>query len=137
MNQRPPTVMIDANALRLYIIIPKPMTETALCQRFKLFGPLKAVGMLNEKVSDTSSCPDNVKNAYVKFFKLTYAARVFDTCHPATNPSTPNPTKHCDYFWASKNNHRLPDAAPCASPRQALQKCVASPTGFAIVISPT
>ena len=55
--------MINITALRLHIIIPKPMKETALRDQFGHFWPLKDVRILEDRVINNSSGPNDVKLA--------------------------------------------------------------------------
>ena len=39
-----------ATARRLFLIIPKSMKETALCEQFEKFGPLEYISVVKDKV---------------------------------------------------------------------------------------
>ena len=70
-----------ATPLRLYLIIPKSMTETALCKRLELFGPLEYVSVVKDKVTGT-----NRGFGYIKFFQFSQAAKAFKGCDPNYKP---------------------------------------------------
>ena len=76
----------DITALRLYLIIPKSMTETALRAQFEQFGPLEYVSVVKDKVTDTSR-----GFGYVKFFQFSHAAKAFEGCDPSYKPKFADP----------------------------------------------
>ncbi|XP_031632617.1 RNA-binding protein 45 isoform X2 [Contarinia nasturtii] len=59
--------------VRLFVIVPKNMTEEDLRSEFEEYGPLESVSMIRDKV--TRECKGF---AYVKFFKFTHAALAYE-----------------------------------------------------------
>jgi hypothetical protein len=79
----------DITALRLYLIIPKNLTETQLREQFEEYGPLEYVSIVKDKASNTSR-----GFGYVKFFQFSHAARAFEGCTQSYRPkfADPRPT---------------------------------------------
>ena len=72
--------------LRLYLIIPKSMTETALRKQFEQFGAIEYVSVVKDKVSGTSR-----GFGYVKFFQFSHGAKAFAGCNPNYKPKFADP----------------------------------------------
>ena len=72
--------------LRLYLIIPKSMTETALRKQFEQFGAMECVSVVKDKVSSTSR-----GFGYVKFYQFSHAAKAFMGCDPNCKPKFADP----------------------------------------------
>ena len=80
--------------------------------------------ILNKRVSETNSSPCDIKQAHVKFFKLTHAAKASDSCHPSYKPKfkepRPNPTRHSNYSGgtAAISGGRQTNQMPIATNRK-------------------
>ena len=79
--------------LRLYLIIPKSMTETALREQF---GALEYVSVVKDKVTGTSR-----GFGYVKFFQFSHAAKALTGCDPNYKPKFANPWPR----WVDRRAH--------------------------------
>lgn len=89
-NSRPIKVLVAANRqqgsrkqteneeekyLRLFVLIPKEMTEEALRDEFGQYGTIDNVTIIRDKVTK-----EGKGFAYVKFSRFTHAARAFEDC---------------------------------------------------------
>jgi len=79
----------DITAFRLYLIIPKTLTESELREQFEEFGPLEYVSIVKDKTTNTSR-----GFGYVKYFQFSHAARAFEGCDQSYRPkfADPRPT---------------------------------------------
>ena len=93
--------------LRLYLIIPKSMTETALRKQFEQFGAIEYVSVVKDKVSSTSR-----RFGYVKFFQFSHGAKAFAGCNPNYKPKFADPrprwVEHRAHYGGS-NETKLAD----------------------------
>ena len=76
----------DVTALRLYLIIPKSLTEADLRAEFEQFGPLEYVSVVTDKVTK-----ENRGFGYVKFFQFSHCARAFEGCDQSYRPKFADP----------------------------------------------
>ena len=76
----------DVTALRLYLIIPKSLTESDLRSEFEQFGPLEYVSVVTDKVTK-----ENRGFGYVKFFQFSHCARAFEGCDQSYRPKFADP----------------------------------------------
>lgn len=89
-NSRPIKVLVAANRqqgsrkqtdneeekyLRLFVLIPKEMTEESLREEFGQYGTIDNVTIIRDKVTK-----EGKGFAYVKFSRFTHAARAFEDC---------------------------------------------------------
>ena len=83
-------------ALRLYLIIPKSMTETALREQFEQFGALEYISVVKEKDTGNSR-----GFGYMKFFQFSHAAKAFTGCDPNYKPKFADPRPR----WVDRRAH--------------------------------
>jgi len=76
----------DVTALRLYLIVPRTLTEAQLRQEFETFGPLEYVSIVKDKVTNESR-----GFGYVKYFQFSHAARAFEGCDQSYRPKFADP----------------------------------------------
>ena len=81
----------DVTALRLYLIIPKSLTEADLRAEFEQFGPLEYVSVVTDKVTK-----ENRGFGYVKFFQFSHCARAFEGCDQSYRPKFADPRPSLD-----------------------------------------
>jgi len=86
----------DVTALRLYLIIPKSLTEADLRSEFEQFGPLEYVSVVTDKVTK-----ENRGFGYVKFFQFSHAARAYEGCDQSYRPKFADPRPERGSFGGS------------------------------------
>ncbi|XP_015835984.1 RNA-binding protein 45 isoform X2 [Tribolium castaneum] len=65
----------EERTLRLFVVVPKSMTDSELYDTFKEFGEIDYATIMRDKESRESK-----GFAYVKYFKFSHAAAAFETC---------------------------------------------------------
>lgn len=81
----------DITALRLFLMIPKTLTDVELRKQFEEFGPLEYVSIVKDKTTNASR-----GFGYVKYFQFSHAARAFECCDQSYKPKFADPRPSVD-----------------------------------------
>jgi len=83
----------DVDALRLFLVIPKSMTEEDMRNKFNSYGPVEWVSIIRDKRTNESK-----GLGYVKYFRFSHAARAFEGVGPEFKAkfAEPRPDKRSD-----------------------------------------
>jgi len=112
----------EERLLRLFVVVPKDQVETDLKEYFSRFGAVQYVNIVKDKETRISK-----GFAYIKYYRLSHAAKAFETCDRSYKPvfADPRPPK-CDDF----TNGHIPRSI--SDPGRQADSCVLS-----VVCSPT
>jgi len=91
----------DERLVRLFIVCPKTSTESDLKSHFSQFGDIDYVSIVKDRLSKESK-----GFAYVKYHRMSHAAKAFEGCDKAHKPvfADPKPTKE-DYREMEARGH--------------------------------
>jgi len=111
----------EERLLRLFVVVPKDQVETDLNEYFSRFGAVQYVNIVRDKETRISK-----GFAYIKYYRLSHAAKAFETCDRSYKPvfAEPRPPKY-DGF----TNGHIPRSI--SDPGSRVNSCVLS-----IVCSP-
>lgn len=76
----------DVKATRLFLVVPKTMTEEELREVFSEYGPIEHITMVRDKATGNSR-----GLAYVRFYRFSNAALAFENCDPSYKPKFAEP----------------------------------------------
>lgn len=88
----------EERALRLFILIPRTMTESEITEDFSAFGELESVSIVRDKKTN-----ENKGFAFVKYYRPTHAAKAYENCSRSYRPVFAEP-KH-----GSRSSGPLPE----------------------------
>ncbi len=96
----------EERLLRLFVVVPKTMAENELREHFNQFGDVDYVSIVRDRTSKESK-----GFAYVKFHRMSHAAKAFEECERSFRPvfADPKPQKssyHHEGSAASSSNDR-------------------------------
>ena len=80
----------DERLVRLFVVVPKTMSETELKEHFSQFGDVDYVSIVRDRNSKESK-----GFAYVKYHRMSHAAKAFESCDRSFKPvfADPKPQK--------------------------------------------
>jgi hypothetical protein len=80
----------EAERCRLFLVVPKTMTEEDLRRRFSEFGDVDYVSIVKDRATNESK-----GFAYVKYHRMSHASRAFEDCDRSFKPvfAEPKPSK--------------------------------------------
>lgn len=87
----------DERLVRLFVVCPKTSSEADLKGHFSSFGDIDYVSIVRDRVTK-----ENKGFAYVKYHRMSHAAKAFEGCDRSFKPvfADPKPTK-----FSEQNNH--------------------------------
>ncbi|GLV41453.1 uncharacterized protein CBL_06683 [Carabus blaptoides fortunei] len=92
----------EERVLRLFVIVPKTMTDDELYDHFKQFGDIDYASIIRDKETKESK-----GFAYIKFFKFSHAANAFENCDRKFKAVFAEPRRNkqtYDFLYDSKLN---------------------------------
>jgi RNA recognition motif-containing protein len=92
----------DERLVRLFVVVPKSHTESDLRGHFSEFGDIDYVSIVRDRVSK-----ENKGFAYVKYHRMSHAAKAFEDCDRTFKPvfADPKPQKN-EYAGGSSGGDR-------------------------------
>lgn len=84
----------ETERCRLFLVVPKSMTEDELKKHFSEFGDVDYVSLVKDRNTN-----ENKGFAYVKYHRMSHAARAFEGCDRSYKPvfADPKPSKTSSY----------------------------------------
>lgn len=76
----------DVKATRLFLVVPKKMTEEEIREVFSEYGPIEHITIVRDKLSGN---PRGL--AYVRYHRFSHAAKAFENCDPSYRPKFAEP----------------------------------------------
>ncbi|CAB4063343.1 unnamed protein product [Lepeophtheirus salmonis] len=73
----------EERLLRLFIVVPKAMTESDLKDHFSEYGDIDYVSLVRDR-----STRESKGFGYVKYHRMSHAAKAFEECAPSSAPSS-------------------------------------------------
>lgn len=86
----------EERLLRLFVVVPKSMSDSELRDHFAQFGDIDYVSIVKDKNTKESK-----GFAYVKYHRVSHTAKAFESCERAfkpvfADPRPPKPSQHAD-----------------------------------------
>jgi len=81
----------EERLLRLFVVVPRDLEEEDLKDEFSSWGPVQYVNIVRDRETKESK-----GFAYVKYYRITHAAKAFESCDRSYKPvfAEPRPSKH-------------------------------------------
>ncbi len=86
----------DERLVRLFVVVPKTMSETELKEHFTQFGDVDYVSIVRDRNSKESK-----GFAYVKYHRMSHAAKAFESCDRSFKPVFADPKPQKSGFHAA------------------------------------
>jgi len=102
----------DERLVRLFVVVPKTMSETELKEHFGQFGDVDYVSIVRDRNSKESK-----GFAYVKYHRMSHAAKAFESCDRSFKPvfADPKPQKSGFHSASDGGGERLAGPGSTAS----------------------
>ena len=102
----------DERLVRLFVVVPKTMSETELKEHFGQFGDVDYVSIVRDRNSKESK-----GFAYVKYHRMSHAAKAFESCDRSFKPvfADPKPQKSGFHSASDGGGDRLAGPGSTAS----------------------
>ena len=96
----------EERLVRLFVVCPKTATEEDLRDHFTTFGDIDYVSIVKDRVTK-----DNKGFAYVKYHRMSHAAKAFEECDRSFKPvfADPKPQKgsYSDHHHGDRHQHSM------------------------------
>jgi len=100
----------DERLVRLFVVVPKTMSETELKDHFNQFGDVDYVSIVRDRNSKESK-----GFAYVKYHRMSHAAKAFESCDRSFKPVFADPKPQKSGYHASADGDRMGGPGSTAS----------------------